>query len=130
MSMFDLGCSVLANSGSRATLLGEWNPPSPYRNLNDGFHELRQQQAHIRQATIEDAPSISNVHVTSWRETYAGIMSPSFLAGLSMHDSMERWRTRLDDPNAVTKTFVVESGGEVVGFSTVGLPRHNIGTGY
>jgi hypothetical protein len=28
----------------------------------------------IRMATFDDAPALANMHVASWRETYAGIL--------------------------------------------------------
>jgi hypothetical protein len=37
----------------------------------------------IRIAAPEDAPGIANMHVASWRETYAGMVPDAMLSSLS-----------------------------------------------
>ena len=39
---------------------------------------------HVAAATLEDVRAIAEVHVASWRVAYAGIVSASYLAGLSI----------------------------------------------
>ena len=41
----------------------------------------------VRPARIEDAPAIAEVHIQTWRETYAGLMPTEMLAGLSVRKS-------------------------------------------
>ena len=38
----------------------------------------------VRQAQLVDAPAIATVHVTAWRNAYAGILPGDYLAGLSL----------------------------------------------
>jgi hypothetical protein len=38
----------------------------------------------IRMATFDDAPALANMHVASWRETYASILPAAMLASLSV----------------------------------------------
>ena len=58
----------------------------------------------IRPATVEDAPALAQVHVTSWRETYRGLVPDAYLDSLSVPERTERWRGRLSgaDPGAFT----------------------------
>lgn len=46
----------------------------------------------IRKATIKDASAIAHVHVTSWHETYAGIIPDSYLARLDVNQKQAMWK--------------------------------------
>ena len=50
---------------------------------------------HIRRALPEDAATIARVHIDSWRETYAGIVSAEYLKNLSYSDRTARWEDNL-----------------------------------
>ena len=80
---------------------------------------------HIRAATPSDAASIAAVHITSWRETYAGLMPDAMLNALSVSDRTERWiRILGEDINpADPSVFVAEQEGDVVGFVSGGEQR-------
>jgi ribosomal protein S18 acetylase RimI-like enzyme len=49
----------------------------------------------IREATIEHAEAIADVHVASWRAAYAGLMPAEYLAGLSVVQRAASWRKAL-----------------------------------
>lgn len=80
----------------------------------------------IRPARPEDAAAIAHIRADSWRDTYAHLLSPEFLAALDPVADAERWRDTIlamtDDPSS--GTFVVaELDGEVRGFAIAGVPR-------
>jgi len=83
----------------------------------------------IRRARPADAHGLAAVHVRPWQATSRDLLPADFLAGLSVADRAERWRTRLRDEPAGTVvaepvgTVVAEVGGEIVGFASVGPSR-------
>lgn len=75
----------------------------------------------IREARAEDASGIARVHVESWRTTYVGTISDSYLSSLSASELEPRWRERLCSARSVA--FVAETADcEIIGFATGG-PR-------
>lgn len=46
----------------------------------------------VRRAAPEDAEELARVHVQSWKETYAGVLSDGFLAGLNPTARLEMWK--------------------------------------
>ncbi len=71
----------------------------------------------LRRAGLEDARRIAEVHVASWRETYAGMMPAETLAGLDLSEWAERWRGYLSDDDPASATFLaVDETGAAVGF--------------
>jgi ribosomal protein S18 acetylase RimI-like enzyme len=75
----------------------------------------------IRRATVDDADAIANVHVTSWRETYRGLMPDDFLNNLSVERRVTYWRESLANPYDEYEAVVLaELDGEVVGFASFG----------
>lgn len=81
--------------------------------------------ASTRPATPHDAPSIAQVHVSSWQTAYRGILADSYLDGLSVDDLTERWQVILNKPEQFT--FVAEADGQVVGFANGGPERDKRG---
>lgn len=63
------------------------------------------------------------MHLTSWRETYAGLLSAAFLDAQDPAEREAMWRRVLDQSPG--RVHVAESAGEVVGFSAV--RRHDDG---
>lgn len=49
----------------------------------------------IRQATVDDAEAIANVHVSAWQETYRGIIPDDYLNQLSTEKRTAAWRELL-----------------------------------
>ncbi len=87
---------------------------------------------HIRKALPEDAATIARVHIDSWRETYAGIVSAEYLQNLSYADRTARWQTNLGtveaDIREKPETWVLEApvegqGRLLSGFVTFGPAR-------
>jgi ribosomal protein S18 acetylase RimI-like enzyme len=82
-------------------------------------------RATIRPARAGDVRSIAAVHVASWRETYSGLLPEATLARLSVADREIMWSRNLptDEGAAAGDVFVVDAGGRVVGFASIGLQR-------
>lgn len=83
----------------------------------------------LRPAAPADASGIAHVHVTSWRETYAGLMPPDFLARMTDAAALERrrrlWEREAGDPAQIIR--VAERGGRIVAFASAGPPRDHPG---
>lgn len=67
----------------------------------------------IRRATRDDALGIAMVNVTSWRESYSGFLSDTFLSAMSIPERAVGWR-RSAELNTI---HVLDVEGEVRGFS-------------
>lgn len=78
-------------------------------------------QFNIRPAISTDVPSITRVHVDSWRTTYAGILPADFLANLSEEQRALQW-TRALQQSERNFLFVAGADERVVGFVDAG-PR-------
>jgi GNAT superfamily N-acetyltransferase len=71
----------------------------------------------VRPAVPDDADTIVDIRNTSWREAYAHLLSPEFLANLV--DDTERFRDGI--ARAVRSvTVVAELDGEIVGYAFAG----------
>jgi ribosomal protein S18 acetylase RimI-like enzyme len=75
----------------------------------------------VRTATLSDAHAIAHVHVASWRTTYRDTLPDDFLASLSEPNYEERWKRVIGE--GASKVYVVEDGGNVVGFASGGRER-------
>jgi ribosomal protein S18 acetylase RimI-like enzyme len=79
----------------------------------------------IRPAKMSDAEAIALVHVNSWRETYAGIISQEFLNMLSVKEKTQWWESVLSKEQERAFCFVAESSKRgVIGFGNSGPDRH------
>ena len=79
--------------------------------------------ARIRAATPEDARPVAEVHVTSWRHTYRGLVPDDYLDRLSVDDRESMWLGAFADPDPKSGALVAENGGLVVGFASFGPSR-------
>lgn len=77
----------------------------------------------VRPATTDDADAIGAVHVASWRQAYATVVSAEHLAGLDPAARAEQWRARLAAAPPGTSVWVAEVAGRVVGFVSTGPSR-------
>ncbi|MFF9562762.1 GNAT family N-acetyltransferase [Leifsonia sp. NPDC014704] len=75
----------------------------------------------VRRATVDDARGIAEVHVTAWREAYAGHMPAEFLASLDVDRRAAGWAGILE--RGETDAFVAERDGTIVGWATAGSGR-------
>ena len=77
----------------------------------------------IRRAQIEDAAGIAQVHVASWRTTYAGIIDDQVLNEISVAQRTREREIRLAFPPPGVVTYVAEIDEKIVGFATGGRER-------
>jgi len=78
----------------------------------------------VRLARAGDADAIGRIQVETWRAAYTGLMPDEAVAGFDVASRQQQWRELLGGmPRPGGATFVVEDGGEVVGFASVGASR-------
>lgn len=80
----------------------------------------------VRAARPKDAEAVARVRVESWRDAYAHVLSPEYLAALDPVADAERWRQAISNMAADPSlgTFVVaELDATVRGFAIAGVPR-------
>ena len=75
----------------------------------------------LRPATPSDAEALAALHVAVWRETYRHLAPSEAYAALDESHRLAQWRAALAAPPPV-QTFVLETGGEVLGLVSVGAP--------
>jgi ribosomal protein S18 acetylase RimI-like enzyme len=64
-----------------------------------------------------DAEALARVHVTSWRETYRGLLPDAFLARMSEAGYARRFGRSLRDPRPDEVTLVAADRGGIVGYA-------------
>jgi len=71
------------------------------------------QSLKVREAVRDDLPALAELHVTTWRETYGGVINPP------AYQLRERqWREQFDKTDGSWFCFVVENReGRLVGFA-------------
>src|SRR5260370_23255628 len=76
----------------------------------------------IRSGRTADAQAIARLDVDTWRTTYAGMLSASYLIGLSERRREVAWRSMiLREPRDVR--VAVDGGGAIRGFGSCGPNR-------
>lgn len=68
---------------------------------------------------------MAKVHITSWRETYPGMVPDLMLDRLSIANEAIRWQRMFDRPDrrGGSIAFVADQEGKVVGYGTCGEQR-------
>jgi GNAT superfamily N-acetyltransferase len=80
---------------------------------------------HIRAADEQDSAPIARVHVDSWRTTYRGIISDSYLAALSYQQREQGWQEVFRTTEDLQFAYVAEAeNNQVIGFAAGGLNRN------
>ena len=72
----------------------------------------------IREAVLDDAPAIAEVHVASWRWAYWGQLPDETLDALDVAEREARWREAIADSS--TNVIVAVVDGAIVGFVSAG----------
>ena len=80
----------------------------------------------LRAATADDARSIAEVHVASWRTTYPGIIPTAFLDSLSVDKRTDQWRRNLNQLVRMHQTMVVTERDQICGFISCGPARTEV----
>ena len=80
----------------------------------------------FREAIAADCVAVAEVHLRSWRESYAGIVPQTFLDKMSVENQAKAFETRFRDDSY--KMYIAELPERgVVGFADFGQPRESIG---
>lgn len=75
----------------------------------------------IRKATADDSRGIAKVHVDSWRTSYADVVPPEVLSGLSYGDRQRMWDGALSSSTGGRHCYVAETSDDrIVGFACGG----------
>jgi ribosomal protein S18 acetylase RimI-like enzyme len=77
----------------------------------------------VREATVEDASAIAEVHVRSWNWAYAGLIPDDQLSELTVELRKARWRSLLERPRQPFGAFAATADDRVAGFATCGGSR-------
>ena len=67
----------------------------------------------IRRATIDDVVQISNLYVTSLKNTFNGIFSEGYLSKLTPESKYQQWKRNIENPNNLV--LVLENNQEIRG---------------
>jgi len=78
----------------------------------------------IREARVEDARAIAEVHLASWKTTYPGIIPQAYINGLKVENGVARWQVELNGKKA--SIFVAEDQRGVFGFAAGGAVIHPV----
>jgi len=68
----------------------------------------------IRTATIEDAPAIARIHVSSWQEAYRGVVPDEHLRNLSVEARQSMWHASITKGSPIV--LVAHQADEIVGW--------------
>ena len=75
----------------------------------------------IRTAQSKDAAEIARIHVEAWRDAYATLLPPEYLARLDPRIEAARWNRAAD--NRLENTLVADADGAVTGYAIIGPAR-------
>ncbi|HEY3889679.1 MAG TPA: GNAT family N-acetyltransferase [Caulobacteraceae bacterium] len=85
---------------------------------------MDQSEYTIRRAALADAAALAQVHETTWRETYIGLMSEQLLDALTADARTEAWRRILSgETGYLSTTYIAERAGAFVAFGSCGEQR-------
>lgn len=74
-------------------------------------------------AGAADAAALAHVHVTSWRETYRGLLPDAYLSRLPQEQHARRFARQLLDPRPGAVLLAAADLGGLVGYSEGGWSR-------
>jgi len=106
--------------------MSEPAPEAGFDPLAESCREARRVRPLIRAATPDDAETIAQIHVASWRESYAGLMPAETLVSLDIAERARRWREIIASAPATDAVFLLEFPGEApAGFASCGAQRND-----
>jgi ribosomal protein S18 acetylase RimI-like enzyme len=81
----------------------------------------------IRVATPDDVHGLGSMHVTSWHQTYAGLLPDKMLSSLSVESRAAAWAKIMQEPatERSTTVYIAEHAGTIIGFGSCGAQRTN-----
>lgn len=83
---------------------------------------------HLRIATAADIAAIAELHATSWRNAYRGLLPDAVLDADLLGNRLQAWQSRLQDAIAgARRTWLLTNGDQAQAFASVVLdadPQH------
>jgi GNAT superfamily N-acetyltransferase len=76
----------------------------------------------IRPAVEADVSTIAAVQIAGWRQAYAGIIDPAYLANMRVDEKADNWRHTLGN-RLFGEVWVAELDEQIRGFVAFGKPR-------
>ena len=70
----------------------------------------------IRPIVAADAITVADLHATSWRDAYRGMLRDEYLDGDIATERRQAWTGRLAEPVEANYGFIAEAGTDAVGF--------------
>ena len=77
----------------------------------------------IRRAVYEDAETIANIHVSSWKHTYKDLIDEKDISNMTYENRKILWQAVLSVQNKERCTFVIHNDKKIVGFISGGPER-------
>ncbi|ASF38677.1 N-acetyltransferase [Halobacillus halophilus] len=78
----------------------------------------------LRLARLEDAETVANIHVASWKSTYKDLLDERDVSNITVENRIALWQTILRKPVNGQIAYVIENDNqEVVGFVSGGKER-------
>jgi ribosomal protein S18 acetylase RimI-like enzyme len=80
----------------------------------------------IRDAGVEDARALAELHVRSWRAAYRGFIADAVLRSLSVEDREAMWSELLSAERSDSFTLLLPgAAGTLAGFCSIALPSRD-----
>jgi ribosomal protein S18 acetylase RimI-like enzyme len=86
-------------------------------------------QLSVREALLEDATGIAEVHVETWRAAYAGLLPENLLVQMDHNGQRRSWEGLLKHPEPGMRVLIAEAGNftasdnTIIGFGSCGPVR-------
>lgn len=74
-------------------------------------------------ATPEDAPLVARLHVSGWRDGYAGFLPQSYLDSMSIEERTQRWSKNLAEGSVL---WIAKYNGEPAAVMGFGAPLNPV----
>lgn len=71
----------------------------------------------VREACLEDATALAQLHASSWQRTYRGQLTDAFLDGPILEERMALWHARLANPSLNQGIWVATRADQLVGLA-------------
>ncbi len=75
----------------------------------------------FREATVQDAEKIAQLHVASWQLHYRGMLDDFYLDNQALTDRTKVWQERLQSPDPNMFLILVEDVNQIIGFGCLFL---------
>jgi ribosomal protein S18 acetylase RimI-like enzyme len=77
----------------------------------------------IREARVEDARTVAEIHVRAWQHAYRGQLPEEYLDGLSVEEREQMWRDGVSQAGSEWRCWLAEREGRALGFCATGLSQ-------